>query len=739
MNDFKIIFFPDPEYTLVASLCYLLIFLTAYKRYNALIINYGAYDAPETARPWTTWLRYHGSAIIYACVYAIFFAVLYQLFHRHPLLIDAAKKVLGNDNPFAASLEEIGKDIKLLSPVLALILLTWGAEKYRKTTAADRRLRYFFQQMGSIPSAVSRTIRNFKRYELEVDTEECIGDLPEKMRDLIALPVLQKDPKSLEHLYLRACHLLNTIEHWNSISSDFYSFQNAYRQAYENIRNRYGRIKRNAKRYYQLKLKSDIDAHLYEQNPERLANTRFDSIYPKVLTELRKDLRNDLKNILENIYLYVACAVHSKGLTAKKRNKLLASFGFRIADAEKSSSRSVDPNDMSILAVFLVFVIPLSALFAGFAGDKHMGMIKSLTYVVWSAMALFVGLISVAVPIMVKQVKTFSDHPFWKSIRPKKGHAWCAYMVSGVSAGAAGIVVIFLLHFLAPDRSLGTVPERLLRTIPWGLVPLSIAFTLGYHLDRKTIKGTHTTIVETLTTMSAAVLAAVLASAINAGIIKWDELLPRMIFSVMSSALLGGMIGAVIPKRCRGHITKRTKVTLAEVDLKELVNRCMEKFSERAKKENVTLSSSVASNLPVLRIDADKIMRAINGLLSNALEFTPADGKIDVRVGLQSQGGVQLSVKDNGIGMSNHIVKSITDTPPELVHAAWKHVGEFENANLIQIWSIFEKHGGSFELKSRQWEGSEIIVDLPKERVCSEISSVMAETPINVPLKTVAV
>jgi two-component system sensor histidine kinase VicK len=241
-----------------------------------------------------------------------------------------------------------------------------------------------------------------------------------------------------------------------------------------------------------------------------------------------------------------------------------------------------------------------------------------------------------------------------------------------------------------------------------------------------------------LTTMSAAVLAAVLASVINAGIIKWPELVPRMVFSVTAAALLGGMIGAVIPKRYRGQITKRVKIALAEVDLKEVVQSCLDKFSERARKENVTIASTVAAEMPVLRLDLTKIRLAINGLLSNALEFTPAEGKIDIRVGLHSQGGIQLSVKDTGIGMPGYKVQAISNAPPEILHAAWKQVGEYENADLLQIRSIVEKHGGKFELKSHQWEGTEITVELPKELVCSKIPTIRSEAPIKAALGTVA-
>jgi hypothetical protein len=378
---------------------------------------------------------------------------------------------------------------------------------------------------------------------------------------------------------------------------------------------------------------------------------------------------------------------------------------------------------MAILAVYLIFVIPLSALFAAFAGNENMVMIQSLTYVVWSAMALFAGIISVATPIRLKGFKDGSDSPFWKRIRPEKGHPWCAYLISGFIAGVAGIVLIFLLHFLAPDRSSHSAMRGLVRTIPWGLVPFGIAFILGYHLDRKTALGKRTIILEALTTMAAGSLAAVLASFINARIIDRPEMIPRMIFAVISASLLGGVIGTLVPNRYRGHTAKTARIIQNEVDLKKLIHSCLEKFIERARNENVTITSRFASDLPLLKLDQPKIGLAIDGLLSNALEFTPSEGEVTINVGILGRGDIQLTIKDNGIGMSDYKVKAITDVPSETISADWKQIGEYTNADLLQVRSIVERHGGRFQLASRQWEGTEVTIEFPKELACVRSSA----------------
>lgn len=721
MFELEPFFFPDAGYSSIAGVCYALIFLTAYERYNSLIRTFGGYDAPETARPWTTGMRYHSSAVIYSSLYAIFLAVLYQLFHQYPLLVNAARKMIGAENVFGKTLNDIGEDMKLISPILCLILLTWGAEKYQRTAMVDRKLRIFFQRLGSIPAAASRTIRKLKKIELEVAVEECLGNLPMEIKEEITLPLLQSDPKSLEHLYLRACHLFYQIDHWNNISSDFFQFQTVYNQVFKNIRARFEKLNRNANRYFQLKLNLGTGTPLSEDIPEETASRRFDSIYPKILTELRKDLKTDLRSVLENIYIFIACAVHSKGFTAKKRKKLLQSFGFRMNSGNNQNSDGVDLNDLTILAVFLVFVIPLSAVFAGFLGNRHLGTIETVTYVVWAAMALFIGLASVAVPVAIKQIKENSDNAFWMRIRPDSGNAWFAFMISGISAGLTGIFIIFLLNFMTPQLSAGPIQKTLFKILPWGLVPLSIAFVLGYHLDRKRAAGRQTRIIEALSTALVAMLAAVLALMINAKIIKWAELIPKMYFILTCALLIGSIIGAVVPHRYRGRIRKSISMVTGKVDLKETIVNCIYALAERAEKGNVRITALVGNHIPLLKIDSVKIKQAINGLLSNALEFTPAKGWIQVAAGLDKDGGITISVKDNGIGMSSDKIKAIVDAPPEQVHGAWELVDEYHNADLIQIRSIIERHGGRLNLESRQWEGTEISVVLPKELLMTNV------------------
>ena len=94
MINFRTFLFPDPKYELIAVACYIIVFIVAYQRFNSLVKDYSSYNAPGAARPWTTYLRYHAAAAVYSCFYLLLFTFIYQLFHRHPSLVNIVYRVL---------------------------------------------------------------------------------------------------------------------------------------------------------------------------------------------------------------------------------------------------------------------------------------------------------------------------------------------------------------------------------------------------------------------------------------------------------------------------------------------------------------------------------------------------------------------------------------------------------------------------------------------------------------------
>ena len=102
--------------------------------------------------------------------------------------------------------------------------------------------------------------------------------------------------------------------------------------------------------------------------------------------------------------------------------------------------------------------------------------------------------------------------------------------------------------------------------------------------------------------------------------------------------------------------------------------------------------------------------RLVWNLLSNAMKFTPAGGRIDVSLDFRG-GQVLLTVADNGCGISQELMSTIFDRylHPERMDPQPHGLG----LGLPLCRRIAEGHGGRFLLTSREGEGTTATVALP--------------------------
>src|SRR5262249_56717594 len=60
----------------------------------------------------------------------------------------------------------------------------------------------------------------------------------------------------------------------------------------------------------------------------------------------------------------------------------------------------------------------------------------------------------------------------------------------------------------------------------------------------------------------------------------------------------------------------------------------------------------VDANLPQIASDEQKLRQVLLNVLSNALKFTPAGGRVAIRARPERGGGCRIAIEDNGIGMA---------------------------------------------------------------------------------------
>ena len=103
----------------------------------------------------------------------------------------------------------------------------------------------------------------------------------------------------------------------------------------------------------------------------------------------------------------------------------------------------------------------------------------------------------------------------------------------------------------------------------------------------------------------------------------------------------------------------RSALHLESVEIAEAISEITEQHRPDARTKRIELDAS-ALPLTVLT-DRRKIAQVISNLTSNAIKFTPAGGRVTIRVALEAEDQWSLEVRDTGIGMSPDEIAFIFD------------------------------------------------------------------------------
>lgn len=150
------------------------------------------------------------------------------------------------------------------------------------------------------------------------------------------------------------------------------------------------------------------------------------------------------------------------------------------------------------------------------------------------------------------------------------------------------------------------------------------------------------------------------------------------------------------------------------VSLAELAGDCQRMVDLRAKAKGIALSVHLGERLPDLWGDARAIRQVMLNLLSNAIKFTPQNGKIVVVVDRSIDGGLFVSVRDNGPGMPEDNIVAVLS-----LFGQASGIGGTQNAGLGLpiVQKIMELHQGRFDLFSKLRLGTEAIATFPRARI----------------------
>lgn len=149
----------------------------------------------------------------------------------------------------------------------------------------------------------------------------------------------------------------------------------------------------------------------------------------------------------------------------------------------------------------------------------------------------------------------------------------------------------------------------------------------------------------------------------------------------------------------------------------DMISECLKKTANDADKNQISLSSTFAPDLPRIFGDKSRLQQVIHSLLSNAMKFTSPGGRISLSAHCEEDGACLINCEDNGAGM-----------PPQQLAKVFcddTHLSDiYSNPTvgigfgLSYVKQMIEKHDGTVSIISSEGAGTTVTLYLPPERLC---------------------
>ena len=160
--------------------------------------------------------------------------------------------------------------------------------------------------------------------------------------------------------------------------------------------------------------------------------------------------------------------------------------------------------------------------------------------------------------------------------------------------------------------------------------------------------------------------------------------------------------------------SKKVKLEETEFDLGELTKKCQERLKFEIEKKHQNVECFVTANVPPVSADKYGIERVVLNILSNAIKYTPENGKIKIYVGFVYN-DAYIKIIDNGIGISEQDLSRIFERFYRADKARTREMGG-TGLGLSIAKEILDQNKGSIDIKSELGKGTEVIIRIPVKK-----------------------
>jgi two-component system sensor histidine kinase BaeS len=157
----------------------------------------------------------------------------------------------------------------------------------------------------------------------------------------------------------------------------------------------------------------------------------------------------------------------------------------------------------------------------------------------------------------------------------------------------------------------------------------------------------------------------------------------------------------------------QVRLDMRMVQPESVVCAAVDSVAEAYETKGVQLAAGVATDLPDLLIDPERMGQVLGNLLDNALRHTPAGGTVTISTAADGPGGLTLAVADTGEGIPAEHLTHVFERFYR-VDAARDRAHGGSGIGLAIAKALVEAHGGQLTATSPgQGQGSTFAVRLP--------------------------
>jgi K+-sensing histidine kinase KdpD len=151
---------------------------------------------------------------------------------------------------------------------------------------------------------------------------------------------------------------------------------------------------------------------------------------------------------------------------------------------------------------------------------------------------------------------------------------------------------------------------------------------------------------------------------------------------------------------------------LDDIDLNEVIRNVVNHYQPIAQLAQIIVKLELPSQPTIIKVYSSQITKVIEGLLSNALKYSPINSQITINVDQRDSNNIVM-VKDQGEVIDERLAENVFDKKSTILGYTARRYGGL-GISLPMIKEIVLAYKGNIWIESRQDSGFTIIFTLPR-------------------------